>query len=257
MAKNPNPTRITDAIWWFWEQFDAHEKSVALSGIYAGKAGYHNYRSALPRTDYSSGRDVNNDKLGPSNKACAIDLTMNNEAMRRYSKRLADAGRAKDPRLYWQGQSILREFIGTLDSKTVYCWVYVGGRPLGAGGDSGPDPGRSKTHLWHVHLSVVRKMIDNKPALAQILSIMKGEPRPGTSKKDTTTMPSAKDLLNTDIVPNASWRPDAKTNPTVTWMWAIRSTWDEAHQANVKAGEAVELLKQINTKLDALKPATP
>jgi hypothetical protein len=259
---NPNPGLITDAMWWFWTQFDAHEKTALLGGIYANKAGYHNKRSALPAKDYSTGRDVANDKLGPSDKACAIDLTMSAAAMKLYTKRLDTAARARDPRLYINGQPILREFIGTLNGTSVYCWVFVGGRALGVGADAGPDPGRDKSHLWHVHLSVIRKFIDNKAALAQILSILKGEPRPSTAAANTSAAKSAtpavakpaataadvsgaKALLAADIVPNPAWRADHATNPTVKWMWAIQSTWDEAHAAKVEAQAARAKADQI------------
>jgi hypothetical protein len=69
----------------------------------------------------------------------------------------------------------LREFIGTLNSDTVYCWVFCGGEPLGVDGDSGPDPGRDSSHLWHVHISVIRKFLNHMTALQQIASIVTGE----------------------------------------------------------------------------------
>lgn len=189
---NPNPTRITAPMWDFWTKFDALEPSALLGGVYADKAGYHNYRSKLPATDYSVGRDVAADKLGPSDKACAIDLTMSAAAMVKYTNRLDVAARAKDPRLYLAGAPILREFIGTKDNKTVYCWVFVGGRALGVAADAGPDPGRDKSHLWHVHLSVIRAYITNPVALNQIFSILKGEPLETWIKAAALKVPAAK-----------------------------------------------------------------
>ena len=172
---NPNPTRISDAMWWLWTEFDKLESSALLGGVYAAKPGYHNVRSALPSSDYSTGRDIAADKLGPAGKASAIDLTMSAAAMKLYSKRLDDAARAKDPRLRKGGRPILREFIGTKDGKTVYCWVFVGGKALGVGADSGPDPGRDSSHLWHLHLSFIREFIDDQVAHEQAFSVLAGE----------------------------------------------------------------------------------
>lgn len=258
---NPNPQLITDAMWWFWTEFDAHEKTALLGGVYANKAGYHNARAKLPKNDYSTGRDVPGDKLGPSDKASAIDLTMSAAAMKLYTKRLDVAARARDPRLFYQGKPILREFIGTLNGSSVYCWVFTGGRPLGVGADSGPDPGRDKSHLWHLHLSVIREFIAVRAALAQILSILKGEARPSTAAvtapakpaaatAGTTAAGPAQQLLDADLIPNPTWRPDHATNPTVRWMWAIQDTWAQAHAAHVKADQCLIMLKAIKAQLD-------
>ncbi|GAA3750731.1 hypothetical protein [Micromonospora maritima] len=175
MAANPNPTRISGALWDFWLGFDALEPTVQLGGVYAPKPGYHNYRAAVPGSDYSSGRDVADDKQGSKDFASAIDLTMSTEAMIRYTTRLDAAARARDPRLFTAQGPVLREFIGTKDGKTVYCYVLTGGRALGVGADSGPDPGRDKTHLWHLHLSIIRRFCDDKAALDGVLSVLRGE----------------------------------------------------------------------------------
>ncbi len=74
MASNPNPARITDAMWWLWEQLHALEpRDGALGGIYANKPGYHNTRNANKATNYSVRDAV--DKRGPGDKAAAIDWT--------------------------------------------------------------------------------------------------------------------------------------------------------------------------------------
>jgi hypothetical protein len=266
MAGNPNPQLITAPLWQLWQDFDAMESSALLGGIYAAKPGYHSYRNRLPRNDYSTGRDVAGDKRGPGDKACAIDLTMSAAAMVKYTKRLDAAARAKDPRLYIDGRPILREFIGTKDNKTVYCWVFTGGRALGVAGDSGPDPGRDTSHLWHLHLSIIREFITNATALHQITSLLRGEPKPSATKptpappgKPATNptvkevdVESAKDLLDADVVPNRAWRADAKDNPTVRWEWAVVSTWDEAHAANTRANEANQKADRILALLQTL-----
>jgi hypothetical protein len=174
LATNPNPTRISAAIWRLWSDFDRIEPSALLGGIYAAKPGYHNYRNALPSSDYSV-RDLAADRRGSGIKASALDLSLSDAAMRTYTGRLDRAARARDPRLYSPRGPVLREFIGTKDNRGVYCYVLVGGRPLGVGADAGPDPGRDESHLWHIHLSVVRQFCEDWSALDGVLSVLRGE----------------------------------------------------------------------------------
>jgi hypothetical protein len=174
LAANPNPTRISAAIWRLWSDFDRIEPSALLGGVYAAKPGYHNYRNALSSSDYSV-RDVAADRRGSGIKASAIDLSLSDAAMRKYTGRLDSAARSRDPRLYTPRGPVLREFIGTKDSRSVYCYVLVGGRPLGVGADAGPDPGRDETHLWHIHLSIIRQFCEDWSALDGVLSVLRGE----------------------------------------------------------------------------------
>lgn len=174
MASNPNPTRISAALWDFWTQFDALEPTAQYGGTYAAKGGYHNFRAALPATDYSV-EEVANDRLGSATKCSGIDLTLSSAAMVKYSKRLAAAMKAKDKRLYISGMPILREFIGTLDGTTVYCYMLTGGLAQGVGADSGVDWGRDKSHLWHIHISFIRRFCESADAFERVLSILKGE----------------------------------------------------------------------------------
>lgn len=181
MATNPNPVRISAASWRFWQEFLEFEPTVKLGGIYSGsKGGYHNARENLPFGDATTDYSVNQvalDRQGPSQYGAAIDMTLSDPAkMRLYSARLDRAMRARDPRLFIDGEPVVREFIGTLNSTSVYCYVLTGGRPLGVGADSGPDPGRDDSHLWHIHLSVIRKFCATWRAYSGILSILKNEP---------------------------------------------------------------------------------
>lgn len=171
---NPNPLRISDAVWRLWTDFKSHESKAQLGGVYAAKPGYHNYRFALPSTDYSV-KDVAADRKGSGELADGLDISLPDAEMRKYTARLDKAARARDPRLYTARGPVLREFIGTLDSKVVYCYVLVGGKPLGVNADAGPDPGRDETHLWHIHLSIIRQFGSDWPALDGVLSVLVGE----------------------------------------------------------------------------------
>jgi hypothetical protein len=174
MAANPNPTNISASMWKFWEKFAAYEKQAQLGGIYANKSGYHNYRNNLSSSDYSV-EEVANDRKGSAYYSNGIDLTLNDSDMQLYSKRLQKAFKNKDPRLYVNGEPAVREFIGTLDGNTVYCYMLTGGVAQGVGSDSGEDWGRDESHLWHIHLSFIRKFGDVWQIFSGVLSILMGE----------------------------------------------------------------------------------
>jgi len=199
-AHNPNTDQISAAIWRLWTDFDEIESSALLSGVYASKDGYHNYRNALRLLDYSTGRHVPADKLGSGAKASAIDLTLSDAAMRKYTGRLDAAARARDVRLYTPRGPVLREFIGTKDNRTVYCYVLVGGLPLGVGADAGPDPGRDETHLWHIHLSIIRQFCEDWAALDGVLSVLRGEKLADWQARTETDMTPEQSKEFRDIV---------------------------------------------------------
>lgn len=158
----------------FWSQFDAHEPSAELGGIYAAKGGYHDTRTGAGTRDYSVA-EVADDRLGPADKASGIDLTMSDAAMRLYSTRMDNACRARDERLFIDGRPVIREFIGTKDSRTVYCYVLTGGRARGLPADASPDYGRDSSHLWHMHISIIRRFLATKRAYEGLISILRGE----------------------------------------------------------------------------------
>jgi hypothetical protein len=193
-ARNPDPGRITPAMWRLWTRFDAAEPTVLLGGIFAVKRGYHNTRTANQRRwpgDYSIRLPL--DRLGPADKAGAIDLTMSAAAMRRYTARLDAAAKARDPRLYRGGQAVLREFIGTKDGRRVYCYDLVERRVY---------HNRDRTHLWHIHLSVTRKFAGDWTALAGVLSVL------------------------TDRSVNVPTRPEPAPKPKRSWQKELVSNMD-------------------------------
>lgn len=172
MASNPNPARVPNEIWELWEKIHAAVPSMDLGGIYAAKTGYHDV-ARLGDYSYS---EVVNDRQGPSGKASAIDLTpAGSSDMIVYTMRLERAAKAKDPRLFIDGQPTMREFIGTKDGRYPYCYVLTGGRARGLPTDASDDWNRDSTHLWHIHISFIRKFSTSKRAMDGIASVLLGE----------------------------------------------------------------------------------
>lgn len=160
------PTRCTDAMWQFWLDFKQLEPTCELGGIYASKPGYHNYRDALPASDYSV--KLAADKLGPGDKAAAIDLTFPDAQSGRYATIIKYADRLlksgldpADPR-----GDYLREFYGQADTDQSvegwdfqYLWAVTS----------------DSSHLWHLHLSYLRQYLNDPAAFRAVLSILRGE----------------------------------------------------------------------------------
>lgn len=139
--------------------------SAKVSGIvgnteHALRGGYHISREDQTNPEnYSIVRP--DDKVGPSNTASAIDMTMNTADMIACTKRLVVAfNNLTDPR-----RKYINGFNGTIDGKTAHRWdVYA--HFLGAA---------TADHLWHVHLSIRRRYCNSPTAMKAILSILKGE----------------------------------------------------------------------------------
>lgn len=149
------------ALRWLGEQVVA-----ALGGEVAGivgdpahRYGYHRCRNALPKTDYSV--LLREDKLGDGFAASGLDLKLTPEMMKVVTRRLLDSARdLNDPRL-----DAMREFYGTLDGETVtgYDCVFQ------------VDATSDTSHLWHIHLSILREFSDSMPAMEKILAVIVGD----------------------------------------------------------------------------------
>jgi len=167
MSVNPNPSRVTDASWWFMEEMVALQPGTKNGGIYAVKPGYHNTRAGNKPTNYSVA-DFSADRRGPADKAAGYDWTFTDAQSGRYanimvySQRLLRSGQDRnDPRLDgW------REFYGQADTDTlVEGWDFQKYQP------SSSDP----SHLWHIHLSELREFVGDFENKRKMLSVLKGE----------------------------------------------------------------------------------
>ena len=164
---NPNPSRITAAMWRVWTEAKTIISGVLLGGIYANKPHYHSsVEQNLANWPWSYSVKFPLDlQRGPRDKARAIDLTMSNANMKLYTARLVAAADGNDPRM--KG---VREFYGTVDGKTV----------VGRIRDNDTGPYRKTTsdtsHLWHIHGGCWAAFCDLWLVLSGFISVLKGEP---------------------------------------------------------------------------------
>jgi hypothetical protein len=172
---NPNPQRVTDALWWLRCMRLRLEPLSEDGGILAIKPGYHSYGSRLPdygvgdaRTDHSIRRAP--DRVGPWWKqyASAHDWTFdrahggNYTEINKYMKRRIDAMRSLTD---LRPDDVYAYTIGQLDGD-----VHVEGwNEYKDAEESG-----NSSHLWHIHDSFRRGIIGNFWAMWKALTIDMG-----------------------------------------------------------------------------------
>lgn len=158
-------TLSTSSLNWLAGQWENVYSSAVLSGIvgdlaHKARGGYHISRQDQSSTNYSVTRK--DDKLGPSDRASAIDMTMSTADIIKCHKRL---------RGFWQNRS------RDIRMKYINAWN---------GWDGDGDAGRydvvtgsvstaSSDHKWHIHLEIRRRYVNDMNAMKAILSMLKGE----------------------------------------------------------------------------------
>lgn len=174
---NPNPGRMTDALWWLVCMREALEPSdTENGGTYANKPGYHNAGENLPdhglgspKTDHSIRRAP--DRTGPwwKWKSSAHDWTFisaqrgNYANITKYTKRLINAMR--DPKDL-RPDDVFAYTLGQTDGDT----VVEGYNEYTNDSETSAD----KTHLWHRHDSFRRNIIGDFWAMWKALTIDMG-----------------------------------------------------------------------------------
>lgn len=174
---NPNPTYMTDALWWLVCMREALEpEDTENGGTYANKPGYHNRGSNLPdhglnnpKTDHSIRRAP--DRAGPwwKTKCSAHDWTFKSaqrgdyKNIIKYTKRLVDAMRSPTD---LRPDDVYAYTLGQLD-----------GDPIVEGYNeytNDPETSADKSHLWHRHDSLRRNIIGDFYAMWKALTIDMG-----------------------------------------------------------------------------------
>lgn len=164
-----------DALWRLWSEFDDAEPQAVFGGIYANKRGYHNTRNNLRNqgrwSDYSIQAAA--DKRGPGDKAAAVDITFRDAQASRfgtiakYTRRVINAMRDRDKRLFHGGAAVWREVFGNADlDREVEGWSLYRGYAVSS----------DSSHLWHIHLSCHRQFVENEDAVEGMLAILLDKP---------------------------------------------------------------------------------
>ncbi len=281
---NPNPERMTDALWWLVCMREALEPSKSENGgTVAAKPGYHSWGSRLPnhgegssKTDHSIRRP--DDRTGSwwRDFTSAHDWTFvdaqrgDYRTINLYTRRLIDAMRdPADPR----PDDVYAYTLGQLDGDVVVEGYNEYRDEAETSGD--------KTHLWHRHDSFRRKIIGLYLKMWQALTIDMGwtvaewrrsiEPQEADDMTPEQFIKLLQDndvrralafaVLMTDNVMPAPGEPEAPRNT----HWSARSFFDETFEG-VKADRAelaaaVERVDALDAKLDRvlalLTPTVP
>lgn len=144
--------------------WEAIYPSATCSGVigdqaHANRGGYHIGRKFQSTRNYSVIRT--DDRLGPSDAAAAIDMSMSRKDMILCTKRLmAVWSNRSDPR-----RKYLNAFNGWLGSGSALRCDMVSGKRGAA----------TKDHTWHVHLELRRRWVLTKAMVKAVLSALRGE----------------------------------------------------------------------------------
>lgn len=154
-----------DALKWLGSRI-APDLGGVLSGIVGDSAhtrGYHRGRAYVPTTDYSV--QLTEDKKGDSYYACAIDMSFSESKMKLYTGRLKAAAERNDPRMKY-----VREFYGTLNGTDVFGRTHKGSTDITWEWSTS-----DKSHLWHVHISILRQYSNDRSVMQGILDVLMGK----------------------------------------------------------------------------------
>jgi hypothetical protein len=226
--------------------FDTVKASIPqaiLAGIVGDSAhtyGYHRGRNYVSSSDYSVQKPP--DKKGNGEAASAIDLSWS-QANWQYtvSQRLLNA--KNDSRMY-----PIREFFGSVDGRNVVGWDYYGGYSVTS----------DSSHLWHIHISVLREYADNTSALQGVAQVLiggsgGGGPTPPQPGGDWFDMASQTDLENAvrkvlnegTGAGQTSWAKtcQAQFSGIQTGINKLNSLLSQTNKAGISAGAADALSK--------------
>lgn len=263
---NPNPARMTDALWWLVCMRELLEPVLSENGgTYANKPGYHNVGNNLPSTDHSVRRTP--DRTGPwwRTKTGGHDWTFldaqhgNYGTIQKYTRRLVNAMRDPDD---------LRP-----DDVYAYTLGQTDGDPVVEGYNEYTDDAETsadKTHLWHRHDSFRRDIVGNYWAMWKALTIDMGwtyaEWLESTASVDVPAPAEENGMANWDDTIKITgttgkelFEPDREAGTEVAAGTILQLSAIHAGRAARDAAEALRIAEETAAKVDevlaALKPA--
>lgn len=167
---NPNPGYITDLEWWLWLQCHKLEPSSKLGGFLAWKKGFHapgEWNLKNYPDNYSIRDGVN--RTGPGwSKSSAFDWTFPDAQAGRFgtidkytARLMKSALDSNDPRL----DMILFEFYGNKDNdRDVDGYNELKEQKVSS----------DLSHLWHLHLSFIRKFANDQWGFWALYTVLAG-----------------------------------------------------------------------------------
>jgi hypothetical protein len=128
-----------------------------MGGIVGDSAhtyGYHRGRNYVSSSDYSV--QYSEDKKGDGEAACALDISWSGGSWQKTcSQRLMNA--KNDARM-----NACREFYGSTNGTSVCGYDYKGNYNVTS----------DDSHLWHIHLSILRQYCNDKAAMLKIADVI-------------------------------------------------------------------------------------
>src|SRR4249920_1618850 len=146
-----------------------------ITGKAAHKSGYHrSYTKAVAADPNNYSTILADDKNSDHDAVAALDISVPPELMKIVTARALAAARAGDPRFYG-----CREILGTVTGSTTTGWNF---HATGSGSRSKvgiiPSSGIDSSHLWHVHISMLRKYATDPAACKAVGAVLAGLPAP-------------------------------------------------------------------------------
>lgn len=202
--------------------------AATFSGIVGDAAhrlegGYHISREDQSADNYSIAQ-FSDDRLGPSNMAAAIDMTMRTSDMILVTTRLVNAWHQEDPRL-----ANVRAFNGTLDGRTAI-------RKDAANPDPRTTNSATVDHARHVHMEIFRRFVEDQKTMDDILSVVLG----GEGESEV-----AIEQAYLDYLPDTAMAILTGETPSLGYPQATGPSWDNDAVVNHN-------LKAVEGRLTAL-----
>jgi hypothetical protein len=253
MAQNLNPSPLYAV----YTQIKPYLKSREVSGVvgnaaHVRKGSYHVSRDLMREKGHGSHYSMRLDEDlegGDGRYASAIDIKLNPSEMKTATNRLIEACRSNDPRMF-----PIREIIGTVDGRNV-CG-YNRKRTGTSGSRSKVGLHKSgysdASHLWHIHISVLRRYVLDKNRMTGLAEVLCGLPAGALGWKDPDVIappkppppkpPARKPLDGSDVSKyQPDWKP-AKGDSFVFVRAARGMTVDPLHGVHVDKARAAGLV---------------